>query len=332
MSVVHATAGAEKPRAADWRAFAPALAIFAVLAAIPPLAHLGAEGYILSVVTRVMILALAAISLDLLIGYGGMISFGHAAFLGIGAYATGILITEGVTDAIVILAVVLAAAALFALLTGIVCLRTSGAYFIMITLAFGQMLFFAASSLSSYGGDDGLTLWERASLFDTGLLDNDISFYYVTLVVLIGGFALVQAIVGSRFGRVLRAAKENPTRVGAVGVDVFRVRLTAYVIAGMIAGVAGFLLANQAEFVSPATMSWQRSGELIIMVVLGGMGWRNGAILGAVTFIVLEETLSSLTHDWKLIFGPLLILVVLYARNGLAGIVAGLSSRRGTDD
>jgi branched-chain amino acid transport system permease protein len=299
--------------------------IFLTLAAVPLMGFLGPEGFILPLVTRMMILALAAIALDFILGFGGLISFGHAAFIGIGAYVTGIMVTEGQTDAVTILAAVLAVSAVFALVTGIICLRTAGVYFIMITLAFGQMAFFAASSLSAYGGDDGLTLWDSASLFGTGWLADDYGLFYVTLAVLVAGFALVQTIVGSRFGRVLRAAKENDRRTASLGFDVPRIRLAAYVIAGMIAGVAGFLLACQAEFVSPAAMAWQRSGELIFMVVLGGMGTRNGALIGAIAFVALEHFLSDLTHDWKLIFGPLLVLIVLYSKGGLAAALVRLT-------
>jgi len=317
--------GPSAPPASLVQAHLVSATIFLTLAAVPLMGFLGPEGFILPLVTRMMILALAAIALDFILGFGGLISFGHAAFIGIGAYVAGIMITEGQTDALAILPVVLAVSALFALVTGIICLRTSGVYFIMITLAFGQMAFFAASSLAAYGGDDGLTLWDSASLFGTGWLADDRGLFYVTLAVLIAGFALVQVLVGSRFGRVLRAAKENDRRTASLGFDVFRIRLAAYVIAGMVAGVAGFLLACQSEFVSPAAMAWQRSGELIFMVVLGGMGTRNGALIGAIAFVALEHFLSDLTHDWKLIFGPLLVVIVLFSRGGLAAALVRLT-------
>ncbi|MEO1121345.1 MAG: branched-chain amino acid ABC transporter permease [Pseudomonadota bacterium] len=304
----------------DWGAIAPAVLVFALLALGPLAAEAYGGAYLTSLLMRMMLLAIAAISLDLLIGQGGMVSFGHAAFIGLGAYVAGIMITEGAADLAMILPMAIVASTVFAVVTGAISLRTSGVYFIMITLAFGQMLFFTASSLSAYGGDDGLTLWERSTVFGFDLLSSNVTLYYLILVTLIGAYALVGALVGSRFGRVLRAAKENPTRVEALGFSVFSYRLTAYVIAGVMAGVAGVLMANQAEFVSPSTLAWQRSGELIIMVVLGGMGLRNGALLGAVALVALEETLSSITHDWRLIFGPLLVLTVLYAKTGLAGV------------
>jgi len=293
------------------------IAIFLILALVPVFARFGAEGFILDLINRAILLALAAIALDLILGFGGMVSFGHAAFIGIGAYITAIMVTEGFGEALIIFPIVLVVSGLFALITGIICLRTSGVYFIMITLAFGQMLFFAASSLSTYGGDDGLTIWGNVTILGSDIFANDVGIFYISLGFLIAGLILVQTIVGSRFGRVLRAAKENQTRVSALGYNVFRVRLTAYVIAGMIAGIAGFLHTSQAEFVSPATMRWQHSGELIIMVALGGMGTRNGALIGAFAYVLLVQVLSDFTHDWKLIFGPLIVLIVLSKNGGL---------------
>lgn len=306
---------------AGLRVYAPALLVLTALALVP----LATESYHLGLVTRLMILAIAAISLDLLLGRGGLVSFGHAAFIGLGAYTTGILMTEGLAEIALILPCVLALSALFALATGAVSLRTSGVYFIMITLAFGQMLYFTASSLASYGGDDGLTLWTSPTLLGTDLLASREGLFYATLAVLVLAFALVNVVVDSRFGRVLRAAKENPVRVAALGFDVYRFRLVAYVLAGMLAGVAGMLTALQAEFVSPTLMSWQRSGELIAMVVLGGMATRNGALLGALAFVLLEAWLAELTVHWRLVFGPLLVLVVLYAKGGLASLLRPLT-------
>ena len=296
----------------------PALAVLALFAVTPWIAEAWGGAYVTSLAMRAMILAMAALSLDLLIGHGGMVSFGHAAFLGIGSYVTGIAITEGITDIVTILALAVFASAAFAFVTGVICLRTSGVYFIMITLAFGQMLFFTFSALSEYGGDDGLTLWDRATAY--GVFEWKRGLYFTTLAALTLTWLLISRISGSRFGRVLRAAKENETRVETLGFGVFGIRLTAYVIAGIVAGIAGVLLATHAEFVSPATAAWQRSGDLIIIVVLGGMGTRSGALLGALAFVGLEEGLSILTHDWRLIFGPLLIALVLFAKGGLAGL------------
>jgi branched-chain amino acid transport system permease protein len=296
----------------------PAL-IFLAFALVPALARLIGEEYLISLFARMMIFAIAAVSLDLLVGFGGLISFGHAAFIGLGAYAVGILSAHGLHDAAVSLPAALLASALFALLTGFVCLRTKGVYFIMITLAFGQMAFFTASSLAPYGGDDGLTIAARNTVAGFALLRNERFFYYLVLVALLGTYVFCRTLVGSRFGRVFRGAKENAVRMETIGFDVYRFQLTAYVIAGTLAGLAGFLLANATEFVSPAYMSWQRSGELIIMVILGGLGSLHGAILGTVAYLFLEEWLSGFTENWKVIFGPVLVLVVLFARGGLLG-------------
>lgn len=303
------------------------LAIFAVLAAVPFLAHLGTEKYVLDVVTRVMIFAVAAIALDLLMGYGALVSFGHAAFIGLGAYAVGILSAHGIGEALVALPVALAVSMLFAWVTGIVCLRTKGVYFIMITLAFGQMVFFTASSLAPYGGDDGLTIAARSTLAGLPLLKNERFFYYFAFACLAAAYVLCRALVGSRFGRVVRGARENPLRMAAIGFEVYRFQLGAYVVAGALGGLSGFLLANATEFVSPAYMSWQRSGELIVMVVLGGMGQLHGAILGTAAVLLLSEWLSEMTEHWKLIFGPFLVLVVVFARGGLIGLAGRLLGR-----
>ncbi len=297
------------------------LLIFALLALVPAATAIGADAFVLSLVTRIMIFGLAAMALDLLLGYGAMISFGHAAYVGIGAYSVGILSSSGIDDVFVQIAVAFAASGLFALVTGAISLRTKGAYFIMITLAFGQMLFFLASSLAAFGGDDGMTLPSRSLVFGAPILKNTVVLYYAAFICLLGFYALCRAIVASRFGRVLRGIRENLVRMEAIGFAPYPYKLAAYVIAGMIASVAGVLLANQAEFVSPAYAGWQRSAELIFMVVLGGVGSLHGAIIGAALFVLLAEYLSRLTEYWPMIFGPLLILVVIFARGGIAGLL-----------
>lgn len=303
------------------------IVIFLILAAIPVLALIRSEDYLLSLFERLMIFAIAALSLDLLIGYGGLISFGHAAFVGLGAYAVGILSAHGVHDAVIALPVALLSSALFAYVTGVVCLRTKGVYFIMITLAFGQMVFFTASSLAPYGGDDGLTIAARNTLVGFAFFRSEGSLYYLIWGCLLGAYCFCRMLVGSRFGRVFRGAKENALRMETIGFNVHRFQLAAYVIAGMMAGLSGFLLANATEFVSPAYMSWQRSGDLIIMVILGGLGSLHGAIIGAGAYLLLEEWLSAFTEDWKVIFGPFLVLVVLFARGGLLGMGKDLVRR-----
>jgi branched-chain amino acid transport system permease protein len=304
---------------------APVL-IFIALAVLPVAATYGAETYVLALFSRIMIFAIAAVALDLLIGYGALVSFGHAAFVGLGAYAVGILSVHGVQDALIALPVALAASALFALATGAVCLRTRGVYFIMITLAFSQMVFFTASSLAPYGGDDGLTIRARSTIAGFALMRDERSFYYIVFIFLLATYLLCRAMIGSRFGRVFRGARENPIRIASMGYEVFRYQLVAYVIAGAIGGLSGFLLANATEFVSPAYMSWQRSGELVIMVLMGGMGTLYGAILGAAAFLLAEEWLSGLTEHWKMIFGPMLVVIVLFARGGLVGLAERLRS------
>jgi branched-chain amino acid transport system permease protein len=303
------------------------LVIFGCFAVVPLLSAFGAESYLLALVTRVMIFAIAALALDLLVGYGALVSFGHAAFVGIGAYAVGILASHGLGDALVALPAALAASALFAWLTGIVCLRTRGVYFIMITLAFGQMAFFTASSLAPYGGDDGLTIQARNTIAGFDLLDDARFLYYFAFACLLGTYLLCRALVASRFGRVFRGAKENPVRMATLGYQVYRFQLVAYVIAGMMGGLSGFLLANATNFVSPAYMSWQRSGELLIMIILGGTGTLHGAIVGTAAFLLLEEWLSGFTEHWKMIFGPLLVLAVLFVPGGIGGIGAALLRR-----
>ena len=317
-----------RPRGALLAGTLPA-GIFLVLALLPIVALFTGGSYLVSLGSRVMIFAIAAVALDLLVGYGALISFGHAAFVGLGAYAVGILSAYGITDALVSLPAALAVSAAYAFLTGVVCLRTKGVYFIMITLAFGQMAFFTASSLAPFGGDDGLTIAARNTVAGFALLRNERAFYYVVLFCLLGAYLFCRALVGSRFGRVVRGAKENPVRVATIGFDVYRFQLATYVIAGALAGLAGFLLANATEFVSPAYMSWQRSGELIVMVLLGGLGSLDGAIIGAAAYLLTEEWLSGVTEHWKVIFGPVLVLIVLFARGGLLGLASALVRRLG---
>ncbi len=296
------------------------IAIFLGFALFPVAAAFGAENYLLDLLMRVMIFAIAALGLDLLVGYGALVSFGHAAFIGIGAYAVGILAAHGIGEMSISLPVALAAATAFAYLTGAICLRTRGVYFIMITLAFGQMAYFLASSLAPYGGDDGLTIHARNTLFGLSPFTHERLFYYIVLGCLAGCYLLCRALVISRFGRVFRGARENATRMATLGFEIYRYQLAAYAISGALGGLAGFLLANATDFVSPAYMSWQRSGELIIMIIFGGLGTLHGAIIGALAFLLLSEWLSELTENWKMILGPLLVLIVLLARGGLLGL------------
>lgn len=301
------------------------LGALALLVLLPLLAKFGAQSYILSFMTRALIFAIAALSLDLILGYGALVSFGHAAFIGIGAYAVGMLAAHGYGDLLVQVPVAMGAAVLFAGLTSSVSLRTSGVYYIMSTLAFGQMLFFLGVSLSAYGGDDGMTLQGRSTFAGWPALKSDVALYYVTLAVLTVLYLLLRAVVASRFGRVLAGIRENPQRMRAIGFDPFRYQLVACIIAGAVCALAGVLLANQAEFVSPAYMSWQRSGDLLIMVLLAGIGTLHGAVAGAIAFLVIEEVLQHVTEHWKLIFGPFLVLIAMFGRGSLVQLAAGLT-------
>jgi branched-chain amino acid transport system permease protein len=293
----------------------------ALLVVLPALAALADQPFYLTLATRMLIFAIAALSLDLILGYGAMVSFGHAAYLGIGAYAVGILAFHGVTAAWIQWPVAIVGSAAIAALVGLVSLRTSGVYFIMITLAFGQMLYFLAISLKSYGGDDGLTIGRRSQLGGWLDLSSNTTLYYLVLALLLGCLVLGRRLVASRFGMVIRGAKSNERRMRALGYATLRYRLSAFALAGTICGVAGVLLANLTNFVSPAYMHWTRSGELLVMVILGGMGSLVGPIFGAVALLALEELLSSYTQHWELYLGPILILIVLFAKRGIYGLL-----------
>jgi branched-chain amino acid transport system permease protein len=298
-----------------------AAVVIAALILLPVYASLSGNAFVLTLFTRIIILALAAVSLNLIMGYGGMVSFGHAAYLGIGGYAVGILAYEGFGSGFVQFPVALAVSALFALVIGALSLRTRGVYFIMITLAFAQMAYYVASGLARYGGDDGLTIYKRSDFAGLINLSNKTQFYYFCLMLLFGGVYLVSRIVNSRFGMVIRGARSNEQRMQAIGFPVYRYRLACFVIAGTICGLAGALLANQADFISPSIMYWTRSGDLMVMVILGGMGSLFGPVIGAIALLVLEEALSQVTEHWQIILGPLLLLVVLFARGGIDGML-----------
>jgi len=304
-----------------------AATVLAALAVLPVYAALTGDGFALTLFTRVLILAIGAVSLNLIMGYGGMVSFGHAAYLGIGGYAVGILAKEGVDSGFVQWPAAIAASALYALVVGVLSLRTRGVYFIMITLAFAQMIYYVAIGLDRYGGDDGLTIYRRSQF--AGLLDlnNKTLFYYVCFALLLASLYIVSRIVNSRFGLVIRGARSNERRMRAIGFPTFRYKLVCFVIAGAMCGLAGALLANHTNFISPALMHWTRSGDLIVMVVLGGLGSLFGPLIGAVVFLLLEEGLSRLTEYPDLILGPVLLLVAIYAHGGIEGLLEG--RRRG---
>jgi len=297
-----------------------ALALLVLLLALPVVAIALQQEFYIGLASRILIFALAATSLNLILGFGGMISFGHAAFVGLGAYTIGILMQGGISSAWVAWPLAVGVSALFALVIGAISLRTKGVYFIMITLAFAQMLFYLLVSLKAYGGEDGMSLASR-SVIATGIdLKQDATFYCVTLAVFAVAFVLVQRLLNARFGHALQAIHENETRMVAIGFPVYRYKLAAFTLAGGLAGLAGVLVANQSGFVSPALMQWNQSGMLMIMVILGGVGQLYGGVLGAVVFLVLEEVLSSYTIYWQFGLGAMLLAVVLLTPNGLMSL------------
>jgi branched-chain amino acid transport system permease protein len=290
--------------------------LVAILALVPVYALVTGETFSVALFTRTIILAIGAVSLNLIMGYGGMVSFGQAAYLGIGGYAVGILAKEGIGSGFVQWPIAVAASALYALVVGALSLRTRGVYFIMITLAFAQMIYYVAIGLDRYGGDDGLTIYKRSQF--SGLLDlqNKTVFYYLCFALLVAGIYLVARLVNSRFGLVIRGARSNDRRMQAIGFPTFHYRLVCFVIAGALCGLAGALLANHTNFISPALMHWTRSGDLIVMVVLGGLGSLFGPLVGAAAFLLLEEGLSRLTEYPDLILG-------IYVNGGIEGLLEG---------
>ncbi len=300
--------------------------LLAGLTLLPLYVHLTGDQFTLTLFTRIVILALAAVSLNLILGYGGMMSFGHAAYLGIGGYAVGMLAHEGIYNGFIQWPVALGASALFALVIGALSLRTRGVYFIMITLAFAQMAYYVISGIARYGGDDGLTIYKDSQFGGIINLGDHVTFYYVCLALLFAAIFIIWRLVNSRFGLVIQGARSNEARMRAIGFPPYRYKLTCFVIAGTLCGLSGALLANNSDFVSPSMMYWTRSGDLIIMVVLGGMASPFGAVFGAVALLVLEEALSGITEYWQIILGPLLLLVVLFARGGIDGLLLQLGA------
>ena len=293
--------------------------------------------FYLDLATRLSILAIAAVGLNLILGYGGMVSFGHAAYLGIGAYAVGIpahhwlyggLDIIASTNGFLQVGLAVLASALFAFLTGLVCLKVKGVYFIMITMAFAQMLYYLLVSISEYGGDDGLVIDTRSE-FPIISLDDPVQMFLASVLTLFIIMWVVRCIARSQFGMVLEGIKGNETRMISLGYNTFRYKLAAYVISGVICGFAGALLGNFTTFISPEMIDWARSGELMFMVILGGVATTMGPLLGAIMFIVVEELLSSLTVYWHLPFGLMLIGIVLFVRGGLSSL---LERRKKTDD
>ena len=304
------------------------IAIGVVACAYPLVMHALDQSFYISFATRVLIYAMAAASLNLVLGYGGMVSFGHAAFFGAGAYLVGILAAEGVASLWITWPVAIVVAALAALVVGAISLRTRGVYFIMITLAFAQMMYYVFVSMKAYGGDDGLSMPSRSTPGFGMSLSNEFVWYYLVLALLAAVLYLLHRLVHSRFGRVIVAIRENETRATAVGYPVYRYRLLCFVISGAIAGLAGALIANQTNYVGPALLHWVQSGTLMVMVILGGVGRFWGGPVGAVVLLSLEELFSGspllgpYSLHWQLPVGVILLAVVLFAPQGIAGAFA----------
>ena len=311
----------------------------ALLALVPVISAAISQPFYVTLFTRIMIFGLAALGLNLVLGYGAMVSFGHAMYMGIGAYAVGILSFYGIGNGWAHLATALVAGVVVSLAVGLICLRTSGMAFIMITLAFAQMFYFLGVSLKEYGGDDGLSIANRSD-FGVFTLANATVLYYVTFAALVGTLYLFWRLVHARFGMVLRGARSNERRMGALGFPTLRYKLTAYVVSALVCVLAGVLRANLTRYTSPSYMQWTVSGELIVMAVLGGMGTLLGPVVGAAALIVLEEILSSLklglpwgidrfiNEHWLALIGIFIVLVVLVLKQGIYGTIAAREARR----
>jgi branched-chain amino acid transport system permease protein len=301
--------------------------LIAGFALFPIVTHLVDLPFWNDVVMRIMLLGMAAMGLNLVLGYGGMVSFGHAAFIGIGAYCVGIGQFYGLMNGWSHILLSIAVCASLGLVIGYLALRTTGIYFIMITLAFAQMLFFLFVSLEQFGGDDGMSI-DRAEFLLIDLYE-PLRLYFLIWAMLALVALLLMFVVRSRFGVTLRAIKSNESRVEAMGLVPLHFKITGYVISAVICGLAGTLFASWQEYVSPDIMHWTRSGELMIIIILGGLGTLAGPLLGAIVFLLLEEFLPLMlgalapayAENWMVLFGPLLIMVVLFGRGGLVGLI-----------
>ncbi|MCM2563151.1 branched-chain amino acid ABC transporter permease [Lutimaribacter sp. EGI FJ00015] len=316
-----------------------AVVLLAIFALMPLAADLLGQNALQTLSARILIYAMAAASLNLILGYGGMVSFGHAAYFGVGAYVVGILYSHWMSEVPIFglfpgsnqLLITLPAAMLLsgfaALVIGALSLRTGGIQFIMITLAFAQMIFFLFVSLTAYGGEDGIIIRRSNEVPGLNMRDKT-TVYYVILVVAVLYFAWMWRVVNSSFGQVLKGIRQNERRMEAMGIATFRYKLYAFVLAGMGAGLAGALMANFLRFTSPDMMHWTKSGELIIMVILGGLGTFFGPILGAAAFLILEFYLADWTEHWQLGLGIILLFVVLFTKGGILGMIDRLRGGR----
>jgi branched-chain amino acid transport system permease protein len=293
-------------------------ALFLFFALVPVYAYVNKETFYLTLFGRIMIYAIAASAVNLLVGYTGLVSLGHALFLGLGAYAVGIASFHGLTNGWAQLAIAIFGAALVAFLSGLIVLRTNGMAFIMITLAFAQMAFYLGISLKTYGGDDGIRLEARSDLFPLDLSNNYV-LYITTFVILCLTTYGLYRLVQSPMGYTLRGIKQNERRMLSMGYNVRGYKLAAYIISACITSIAGFLLANLTSYTSPSYSAWTVSGDMVVMIVLGGMGTIIGPIVGAAGLLLFEEWLSGLTQHWMAPLGIAIVLVVLVARKGIYG-------------
>ncbi len=311
----------------------PAVAL--VLLAVPLAGHVFGEPYLITLATRVAILGMAGVGLNLVLGYGGLVSLGHAAYFGVGGYVAGILawhafhqqpvllwpvVLDGTGSMVALWLAAMAGGALLAFLIGCLSLRTSGVYFIMITLAFAQMLYYFTVSWPAYGGEDGLPIFVRSRLFDLPTMD-PLTFFLIVYCALVAVVAFTSAVVNSRFGLALDAARQNDARARSVGIGVFRIRLVAFVMSGAITALAGALFVDLNRFVSPSMLSWHTSGEIMIFVILGGVARLWGPVAGAALYVLLEQVLGGMTDHWQFWVGLLLVGVTLYARGGIMGVL-----------
>jgi branched-chain amino acid transport system permease protein len=317
------------------------LTVAALLLIVPLVALALDEPFIITLATKAVILALAGVGLNLALGQGGLVSFGHAAYFGIGGYAMGILashaqdysplmevpfVIEGTNLMPVIWGVAALASGLVALVVGALSLRTSGVYFIMVTLAFGQMLYYFSISWPAYGGEDGLSIYVRNRFPGMNTLD-PIQFFGICFIVLMAVLFVVNRLNKSPFGLALSGARQNEERLRTVGINVYRLRLVAFVISGAITGLA--LFADLNRFVSPTMFSWHTSGEIMVFIILGGVARLFGPVAGAAVYILLEHVLGGLSEYWHIYLGLILLLVVLFAKGGIIG---GLSARERRHD
>lgn len=317
--------------------------VIALLLAVPLWAHFNGQPFTVTLATRAVIFALAAVGLNIALGLGGLVSLGHAVFFGLGGYAMGVLashaqtftpiaelpfLIEGTKSMPVIWLVAMAVSALAALLIGVLSLRTTGVYFIMITLAFGQMFYFFSISWAQYGGEDGLSIYVRNNFPGVNTLV-PINFFVICFVILCAVLLLNALMAKSAFGLALNSARQNAQRVETIGLDPQRLKLVAFVISGVITGLAGALFADLNRFVSPTMFSWQMSGEIMVFVILGGTARLYGPVVGAVAFVILEHFLGGLSDYWQIYLGALLLFIVLFARGGLVGLVSGQGGNHG---